>query len=169
MFAVELTLPGLLPILLVSLYAPPAHPENEYRNKVEGLLEPLLAKYESVIMAGDFNAVSCPLLDVRGMRPPKQWDWFQGLLGKREAPASFTDCYRMARPMGSQFTRFPTVHQPSASRLDYFLASDPLLGQLELVDCFPQEFDDTANHYPSVCIFVAPSLPSPQCYRYQTP
>ena len=74
-----LQLPGLQPVLVMSIYAPP-HDEAA-RSYIVSFISPLLRTYPLHILLGDFNALIHHQLDSEGVTSPNCWPWLSTSFG----------------------------------------------------------------------------------------
>ena len=144
--AATLTLPGLPSILFVSVHDPPDKGPD-----VEALLSLISRSHPHCFLGQDFNAVSCPQLDLSLTDdPPRHW------LRQATAspPPSLVDTFRTVNPTSLAFIRYKSSHP--------LLASPTLLTHALLRDSFIDSGNTTADH-DSVCAIL--DLPSPACPR----
>ena len=115
---------------------------------------------ESVLIAGDFNAIA-PGEQARTETMPNWLKWMIYLQGNRLShfsiqeylSAGFTDCFRSCNQNEDGFTLPPK--QPNA-RLDYVFASRKMKQYLESarVVCTPEEVRLASDHLPVIVDFV---------------
>ena len=116
--AAVLTLPGALPTLLVSVYAPSA---DVHRSKIENILRPLMHQYPNHVLGGDTNCIMCPELDGANLQTDNEWPWLRRQV--TSDPLRLTDTFRHFHPTERSFSRYPTPYRASSSRLDHILLS----------------------------------------------
>ena len=73
--AAILTLPGALPTLLVSVYAPST---DVHRSKIENILRPLMHQYPNQVLGRDTNCIMCHELDGANIQTDSQWPCSKG-------------------------------------------------------------------------------------------
>ena len=93
-----LHLPGLPPVLLVSVYAQPPR-----RAALEKALNGLFAKYPRYLAGGDFNA-QLSSLDTNGVTENRR-RWLNTLLNKQDA----VDTFRVKHPDARVYTRYKSA------------------------------------------------------------
>ena len=146
-----LHLPGLPPVLLVSVYAqPPRRPE------LEKSLNGLFAKYPMYLVGGDFNAQLSSLDTNR--TTDNRWRWLSSLIDKTEA----VDTFRAKHPGARAYTRYRSALLNCDTRIDFILCSNQLLStpSLRLLQASIHDHDRTSDHHPISCVIRPPNTPS---------
>ena len=152
--AALLTLPGSLPLLVASVYAPAG---EVWRRKVVASLRPLLKQFPSFLLGGDFNCLINSVLDSQGLLNDNHWPWIRH--SATATPPLLRDTFRLANPTAREFTRYPQRHGTSSSRLDYIFISAPSLGRLSVLDASIHSDNRATEHHPSSCTLSLPPAP----------
>ena len=151
--AVVLTLPHLPPIMLVSVYGSKIPSEQA---KIQSILQPLLQQFPLFILQGDLNFCHRPI-DYTLTNNAPTWPWMSHQINT----GHWVDTFRSLHPTQRAFTRYPTDHWRSATRLDYTLVAHQLYTLLPS----PLARIDTSNtqtdHHPITFSFTCPPLLPP--------
>ena len=147
--AATLTLPSLPPILSVSVYDPP-----DKCPAIEALLSSILRSHPHFFLGGNFNAVSCPHLEL-SLTDDLPRHWLRQ--ATTSSPPSLGDTLCIVNPTSLAFTRYKTSHSRSQKRIDLLLASPTLLTHAPLPDCFIDRDNTSTDHHPVSAILDLPS------------
>ena len=152
--AALLTLPGVPPLLVASVYAPAG---EVWRRKVKTSLHPLLKQFPSFLLGGDFNCLIHPALDSQGLQSDNHRPWIRH--SATATPPLLGDTYRLANPTSREITRYPQGHRTSSSRLDYIFISLASVEKMSLLDASIHSENRATDHHPSSCTLSVPSSP----------
>ena len=152
--AAVLTLPGALPTLLVSVYAPSA---DVHRSKIENILRPLMHQYPNHVLGGDTNCTMCPELDGANLQTDNEWPWLRRQV--TSDPPRLIDTFRHFHPTERSFSRYPTPYRASSSRLDHILLSPAASEFFAPTSATIQTDDKTSDHHPVTYTSQVPPHP----------
>ena len=146
-----LHLPGLPPVLLVSVYAQPPR-----RLELEKALNGFFAKYPMYLMGGDFNA-QLSSLDTNGIAD-NRWRGLSSLIDTNKA----VDTFWTKHPGAGAHTRYRSAFLNCDTGIDLIMSPTPLLSTplLRLHQASMHNHDRTSDHQPISCVIRAPNTPS---------
>ena len=151
--AVALHLPGMHPLLIASIYAPPDDPSA--REAIAKELDRLLLIFPNFVWAGDFNC-AVQQIDTTAVTP-NFWPWLREHV---LIDGDIKDSFRMFHPDSKSYTRYPNNIHSSQVRNDYIFFSEDILAHFGIsLHSASILQDKTSDHYPVDAVAQLPLTP----------